>query len=101
MTTMLNFTSRITSTIERPVALLPLTRVSMTKVYDLHVLIQSTLNCKADEYQVAYVPKEVITFIGAVALQDHSLGITDLVAVSSVNGKAGMSCGIVAMPPRD
>ena len=91
----------MTCTIERPVAPLPLIRVSMTTVYDLSVLIQSTLNCKADEYQVAYVPKEVITSIGAVALQDHSLGITDLAAVSSVNGKASMSCGIVAMPPRD
>ena len=73
----------------------------MTTVYGQSVLIQSTLNCKGDEYQVAYVPEEVIPSIGAVALQEHSLGTTDLPAVSSENGKDSISWGIVAMPPRE
>ena len=70
----------------------------VTRAHYQSVFFQSTLGSEAHEYQVAYVPEEVTPSIGAVALQEHSLETTDLPAVSSVNGKAIMSCGLMAMP---
>ena len=52
-------------------------------------------------YQVAYVPEEVTPSIEEDALQEHSLGTTDLPTVSSENGNDSISWEIVAMPSRD
>ena len=56
---------------------------------------------EAGEYRVAYVPEEATPSTGAAALQEHSLGTTDLHAGSSENGRDSISWDTVAMPPRE